>query len=256
MMWIDGVDPLDVVHAYAAAVVALVVSGLVAARQQHAFAPITKDAPAGVRVDWVRVAIVAFILVSAIAANVVANLAFPAVLDRFPVIGAAVWAAILLSALLRRPDWGLLPGAFKGSIFLLSLVTCASMMPVEKLPLASWQTAFSLGFISAVFDNIPLTALALKQGGYDWGMLAYTVGYGGSMIWFGSSAGVAISNMYPEARSVGRWLQHGWHVALAYVLGFFVMLATVGWTPHEPHKVKVSCSAEYTAAADCSRIAG
>ena len=48
------------------------------------------------------------------------------------------------------------------------------------------------GFLSSVFDNIPLTALALKQGGYDWGFLAYAVGFGGSMIWFGSSAGVAI----------------------------------------------------------------
>ena len=238
MMWIDGVDPLDVLHAYAAAVVALVVSGLVAARQQHAHAPITRDAPAGVRVDWARVGIVGFILVSAIVANVAANLYFPAVLDQFPVIGAAVWVAILASVPLRRPDWSLLPGAFKGSVFLLALVTCASMMPVEKLPPASWQTAFSLGWISAVFDNIPLTALALKQGGYDWGVLAYTVGYGGSMIWFGSSAGVAISNMYPEARSVGRWLRHGWHVALAYVLGFFVMLASVGWVPNEPHKAK------------------
>jgi Na+/H+ antiporter NhaD/arsenite permease-like protein len=244
MMWIDGVDPLDVLHAYAAAVVALMVSGLVAARQQHAYAPITKDAPAGVRVDWARVGIVGFILVSAIAANVVANLYFPAVLDRFPVIGAAVWVAILASAALRKPDWSLLPGALKGSIFLLALVTCASMMPVEKLPAASWQTAFSLGWISAVFDNIPLTALALKQGSYDWGVLAYTVGYGGSMIWFGSSAGVAISNMYPEARSVGRWVRHGWHVALAYVLGFFVMLATVGWTPHEPHKAALGAGSD------------
>ena len=43
-----------------------------------------------------------------------------------------------------------------------------------------------------MFDNIPLTALALKQGGYDWGFLAYAVGFGGSMIWFGSSAGVAL----------------------------------------------------------------
>ena len=88
------------------------------------------------------------------------------------------------------------------------------MMPVEKLPAASWQTALGLGFVSAVFDNIPLTALALKQGGYDWGYLAYAVGFGGSMIWFGSSAGVALANMYPEAKSVGRWLSHGWHVAL------------------------------------------
>jgi Na+/H+ antiporter NhaD/arsenite permease-like protein len=133
--------------------------------------------------------------------------------------------------LLRRPDWALLPEAFKGTVFLLSLVTIASMMPVEKLPPASWQTTLSLGFISAVFDNIPLTALALKQGGYDWGMLAYAVGFGGSMIWFGSSAGVALSNLYPEAKSVGAWLRHGWHVTLAYVAGFVVLLVLLGWHP-------------------------
>ena len=83
--------------------------------------------------------------------------------------------------------------------------------------------------MSAVFDNIPLTALALKQGGYDWGYLAYAVGFGGSMIWFGSSAGVALANMYPEAKSVGLWLRHGSHVAVAYVIGFFLMLSIIGW---------------------------
>ncbi|MGH7859631.1 MAG: citrate transporter, partial [Candidatus Binatia bacterium] len=118
-----------------------------------------------------------------------------------------------------------------GSVFLLALVLSATMMPVEKLPAASWPTAFGLGFLSSVFDNIPLTALALKQGGYDWGVLAYAVGYGGSMVWFGSSSGVAISNMYPEAKSVGSWLRHGWHVAVAYVVGFFVLLVLMGWHP-------------------------
>ena len=90
--------------------------------------------------------------------------------------------------------------------------------------------------MSAVFDNIPLTALAIKQGGYDWGFLAYAVGFGGSMIWFGSSAGVALVSMYPEGKSVGLWLKHGWHVALAYVIGFFVMLAVLGWRPDPPIK--------------------
>jgi Na+/H+ antiporter NhaD/arsenite permease-like protein len=231
MMWIDGVSPLVVLDAYIAASVALVVCGVPAAIQQHRFAPIVRDSGVQHRVDWARIAIVGIILVSAIGANVVANLRFPAVLDKFPVIGAAVWVAILVTAAWRQPDWKLLPEAFKGSLFLLSLVTIASMMPVEKLPLASWQSTLSLGFISSVFDNIPLTALALKQGGYDWGMLAFAVGYGGSMIWFGSSAGVAISNLYPEARSVGRWVRHGWHVALAYVLGFFVFLLVAGWHP-------------------------
>ena len=239
MMWIDGVSPLVVLEAYVAAGVALVIFGIPAAMQQHRHSPILKDAPRGVTIEWTRVAIVAIILAAAILANVVANLKFPALLDAIPVIGLAVWAAILATALLRRPDWEVMPETFKGTIFLLALVTSASMMPVETLPAAAWQTALGLGFVSAVFDNIPLTALALKQGGYDWGFLAYAVGFGGSMIWFGSSAGVALANMYPEAKSVGLWLRHGWHVALAYVIGFFVMLAVLGWNADVEHKKRV-----------------
>ena len=238
MMWIDGVSPLQVLEAYVGAVVALVFFGVVAARQQHAHAPITKDADPTAKVDAARLGICVAMLVAAIVANITCNLYFPAVLDQWPVLGITVWVVLLLSAAYRKPTWGLVPGAFKGSVFLLSLVLCASLMPVEKLPPASWQSALGLGFVSAVFDNIPLTALALKQGGFDWGFLAYGVGFGGSMIWFGSSAGVALSNMYPQAKSVGAWLRGGWHVAVGYVLGFFALLLVLGWHPDTPHKAK------------------
>ena len=231
MLWIGGVSPAQVFEAYAGSFVALLIFGVIAARQQHAYQPIMKDAPKGAHIHWARLGIVAIILLSAVGANVYFNLKNPAVLDHFPVIGVAVWMAILITTPWRKPTWNLLPEAFKGSVFLLSLVVCASMMPVEHLPVASWQSAFGLGFLSAVFDNIPLTALALKQGGYDWGFLAYAVGFGGSMLWFGSSAGVALSNMYPEAKSVGAWIKGGWHVAVAYVVGFAVLLAFVGWHP-------------------------
>ncbi len=232
MMWISGVSPIAVLHAYVAATVALVVCGIPAALQQHQYSPIMKYEP-GAQVDWARVGIIGFILVTAIAANVYVNVLHADIADRFPFIGAAVCLAVLVSVPVRKPEWSLLPEATKGTIFLLSLVTSASMMPVEKLPAASWQSAMGLGFVSAVFDNIPLTALALKQGGFDWGMLAYTVGFGGSMIWFGSSAGVALSNMYPEAKNAGRWLFHGWHVSVAYVIGFFALLMILGWQPGE-----------------------
>ena len=130
--------------------------------------------------DWGRLGIVIFMLLAAMATNIVVNAEFSEHSDAFPFLGVAVWVALLLTIKLRRPDWELMPETAMGSLFLLSLVTCASLMPVEHLPTASWQTAFGLGFVSAVFDNIPLTALALKQGGYDWGMLAYAVGFGGS----------------------------------------------------------------------------
>lgn len=63
------------------------------------------------------------------------------------------------------------------------------------------------------------------------------------MIWFGSSAGVALSNMYPEAKNAGRWLFHGWHVTVAYVLGFFVLLWILGWQPHPKHKATAAAPA-------------
>ena len=234
MMWIAGVSPLSVLEAYIAAGVALAIFAVPAAIQQHRYSPIVKQPPRDLQIEWTRLGIVVAILLVAIGANVLANLKFPELLDAIPVIGLSVWTVILLAAPLRQPDWVVMPETFKGTIFLLALVTSASMMPVEKLPAAAWQTALGLGFVSAVFDNIPLTALALKQGGYDWGYLAYAVGFGGSMIWFGSSAGVALSNMYPEAKSVGLWLRHGWHVAVAYVIGFAVMLVVVGWHPDPP----------------------
>jgi Na+/H+ antiporter NhaD/arsenite permease-like protein len=238
MMWIAGVAPGQVFEAIIATTVALFIFGIPAAVKQQRYSPILQRARAHARVDSMRVGIVGLILVLALATNLAVNMKFTEQAAHFPFIGVAVWVAILLSILARPPDWEVLPRAFRGSIFLLSLVLIASMMPVEKLPLASWRTALGLGFVSAVFDNIPLTALALKQGGYDWGFVAYAVGFGGSMIWFGSSAGVALSNMYPEAKSVGQWVRHGWCVAVAYVIGFFVMLGVLNWHADTPHKAQ------------------
>ncbi|HET7202869.1 MAG TPA: hypothetical protein VFI92_05830 [Steroidobacteraceae bacterium] len=238
MMWIDGVSPLDVVHAYVAAAVALVVCGIPASLQQQRHSPILKQGLESVAVDWSRVTIVALILLAAIGVNVTTNVAFPEVSSRFPFLGVTVWVVLFATAGWRRPDWSVMPATLRGTVFLLSLVLSASMMPVDRLPAASWTTSLGLGFVSAVFDNIPLTKLALEQGGYDWGVLAYAVGFGGSMIWFGSSAGVAITNLFPEARSVGAWLRGGWHVALAYVAGFAALLLVLGWHPHAPHQTE------------------
>jgi Na+/H+ antiporter NhaD/arsenite permease-like protein len=238
MMWIAGVSPHQVFEAIIAAVVALLVFGIPAAIKQHRYSPILQHAQGHVRIDWIRIGIVILILILALATNVTVNMKFPSRSSNFPFIGVAVWVAILISIGMRRPDWEVLPRTLRSSIFLLSLVLIASMMPVERLPNASPRTALSLGFLSAVFDNIPLTALALKQGGYDWGPLAYAVGFGGSMIWFGSSAGVAISSIFPEAKSVTAWVRAGWFVIIAYLTGFAVMLMLIGWHPEPKHRAR------------------
>lgn len=234
MIWIAGGSPIDVFHAFVGSFAAVATFGVIAARQQQAYQPILKDDAESRPIDWGRLGVVALILALAIVANASVNIveAFKPYASVFPWIGAAVWVAVLIGAAFRKTSWGLMPDAVKGSVFLLSLVTCASLMPVKALPDASWQMTLGLGFVSAVFDNIPLTALAIKMDHYDWGVLAYAVGFGGSMIWFGSSAGVAVSNVYPQAKSAANWLKLGWHVTLAYVVGFAAMMLTMGWNPH------------------------
>jgi Na+/H+ antiporter NhaD/arsenite permease-like protein len=231
MMWIDGVSAFNVLHGFIAAGTALLFCAWFASKQQDKYQRIEKDADLSVRIDWMKIFNVGLILAGAIISNIVYDM---------PALG--VWIAIVVGSLIRPVPWKEVPGAIKGTIFLLCLVLCASMMPVEELPDASWITAFALGFLSAVFDNIPLTKLCLDQGHYDWGMLAYSVGFGGSMIWFGSSAGVAITNKFPEGRNVIEWVRKGWHVSVAYVIGFFVLYLTMGWEPadNKEHKI-INC---------------
>ncbi len=217
MMWIGGVPPWELARAFLAAGIVVAFSGLIAARAQHRLNPI-RDLPAGYEIDVARLGIVCLIIVGAIASNI---------LIQFPAVG--VWVAILLGGLIRPIPWEEARSVSKGTIFLLSLVFSASLMPVNSLPSPSWHSSIGLGYLSAVFDNIPLTALALFQGKYDWGLLAFTVGYGGSMIWFGSSAGVAICNRFPEAKDTLRWIKEGWHVAVAYILGVAVYVGLIGW---------------------------
>jgi len=230
IMWLKGVSALTVLPAYVAAVPAFIVVALFGARAQHRLQPIMDNDEPGHPLEWRRIWVVAFILAAAVAANVLAT-SLSEGEETAPWLGIALWAAILVSSLFAKPDWRVMKHGAKGALFLVCLVAAASLMPLKGLPEPSWRTAFSLGVLSSVFDNIPLTALALRQGGYDWALLSFAVGFGGSMVWFGSSAGVAITNLYPEGRSLLRWIKEGWFVPVAYLVGFFVMLGLMGWNP-------------------------
>ncbi len=231
MVWLHGVPALVVAMAFLPSVIAFVLFAVLASVIQDRHQRIMKDpepaldepdeslaqlayrpdiasvtANGGVSaivVDRWRLAVVGLMLVGAVLANVLCG---------FPALG--VWIGLLLGSFVRKPDWHKVKHAAGNAIFLLALVLSASMMPVRELPVASPFSTFILGVVSAVFDNIPLTALALRQGGYDWGLLAYAVGFGGSMMWFGSSAGVAIATEFEESpdlvkvKDAGRWLHH------------------------------------------------
>jgi Na+/H+ antiporter NhaD/arsenite permease-like protein len=231
IMWLKGISPLTVMPAYFAAIVAFAVLAPVTARMQHRHQPIlADDRPDAGPLQWRRIWIVAFILTAAVTTNILAT-SLSEGEETAPWLGMALWAAILVTSPFAKPDWSGVKHAATGAFFLVALVLAASLMPVKALPDPSWQTAFALGLLSSAFDNIPLTVLALEQGGYDWALLAFAVGFGGSMVWFGSSAGVAITNEFPEGRSVKAWIKQGWSIPIAYVAGFAAMLLAAGWNP-------------------------
>ncbi len=231
MMWIDGVSPRAVLPAYLGSATALLVFGVVASLQQARHAPIDARPPSAMQVDGRRLGIVIAALVAAACTNIVANRMLGSRAESFPFLASALWLVLIAGTLLRPLNWKLVPGAVRGSVFLLALVMSASLMPVDALPKATGGTTLVLGFVSSIFDNIPLTKLALDQGGYDSALLAYSVGLGGSMVWFGSSAGVAVSGLFPEAKSVLKWLRHGWHVPVAFVIGYLALYGLRGWNP-------------------------
>ena len=144
LMWIDGVNPLWVLEAFWGSIGAFLVFAVIGARQQHKHQPIDANNEPGIRVDKGKLLIVFLILIGAILSNYLLD---------FPAIG--VWVAIFIGSTFRKTPWHEMKNAWRGTIFLMSLVTIASMMPVEELPKASWFSSFSLGFVSAVFDNIP-----------------------------------------------------------------------------------------------------
>lgn len=220
MMWIAGIPASKVFHAYIASWTAILFFGIIASKQQHRFNPILKDEKKGEKINWPKFILILLILCGAILSNLLIG---------FPSIG--VWSVIIVGSFFISTPWHEFLPAAKGSLFLLCLVLSASLMPVKLLPPATLTSTFCLGIVSAFFDNIPLTKLALDQGGYDWGILAYAVGFGGSMLWFGSSAGVAVAGKYEQAKSVTAWIKNGWHVAVAYVLGFLALALTLGWNP-------------------------
>jgi len=231
MMWISGVSPLEILPAFIGSIAAFCFFAPIAARQQHKYSPIIKydTTHRHKRIDTKYLILVVFILSCATGTNFIINEYFTERASEMPWIGIALWSSILLSSLVGNISWQNVIKASKSAAFLSCLILAASMMPIKDLPFTgSILAALGLGFISAFFDNIPLMALALKQNGYIPSLLAYCNGVGGSMTWFGSSAGVALLNPedaeFKKGLSLKRWIIDGWFAPCGYAIGALAII--------------------------------
>ncbi len=80
-----------------------------------------------------------------------------------------------------------------------------------------------LGILSAIVDNVPLTALAMdalpSRDPALWSLLAYTVGTGGSLLVVGSAAGIVAMGKIPEITSEGYAKRITLRAGLAFGVG-------------------------------------
>jgi Na+/H+ antiporter NhaD/arsenite permease-like protein len=83
-----------------------------------------------------------------------------------------------------------------------------------------------VGFISAIVDNVPVMSAILKSSptmGVDqWMLVTMTAGIGGSLISFGSAAGVGVMGRLHGIYTFGSHLKHSWTILVGYAISIAI----------------------------------
>lgn len=125
-------------------------------------------------------------------------------------------------------------------LFFLGILLIVGMLQEINVlqQLAQWYMAvapeyanFIAGVISALLDNVPLTAALLKANptlsDQNWLGLTYAVGVGGSLLIIGSAAGIIVMSKV-EGLSFGRYLRYMPALLVAYTCGYGLTLFLSG----------------------------
>ena len=79
-----------------------------------------------------------------------------------------------------------------------------------------------VGFLSAIVDNVPVMSAILKSSpemGLDqWMLVTMTAGVGGSLISFGSAAGVGVMGRLRGIYTFGSHMKHAWTILVGYIV--------------------------------------
>ena len=83
-----------------------------------------------------------------------------------------------------------------------------------------------VGFLSAFIDNVPVMSAVLKanpnMGVDQWLLVTMTAGIGGSMISFGSAAGVGVMGKLRGIYTFGSHMKYAWTVLVGYILSLVI----------------------------------
>jgi len=108
-----------------------------------------------------------------------------------------------------------------GALYFLGWLALAAVVYDPSVLGPTWSN-IGVGFLSAIVDNVPVMSAVLKASpamGLDqWMLVTLTAGVGGSMIAFGSAAGVGVMGKLPGIYTFGAHMKYAWTI----VIGYFV----------------------------------
>lgn len=111
-----------------------------------------------------------------------------------------------------------------GALYFVGWLGLAAVVYDPSVLGPTWSN-IGVGFLSAIVDNVPVMSAILKANpemGIDqWMLVTMTAGIGGSLISFGSAAGVGVMGKLPGIYTFGSHMKYSWTI----LVGYFVSLA-------------------------------
>jgi len=115
--------------------------------------------------------------------------------------------------------FGILAGV--GALYFVGWLALASMVYDPSVLGPTWSN-IGVGFLSAIVDNVPVMSAVLKASptmGLDqWMLVTLTAGVGGSLISFGSAAGVGVMGKLPGIYTFGAHMKYSWMILIGYIV--------------------------------------
>ena len=108
-----------------------------------------------------------------------------------------------------------------GALYFIGWLALAAVVYDPSVLGPTWSN-IGVGFLSAIVDNVPVMSAVLKASpemGLDqWMLVTLTAGVGGSLISFGSAAGVGVMGKLPGIYTFGAHMKFAWTILIGYIV--------------------------------------
>jgi len=108
-----------------------------------------------------------------------------------------------------------------GALYFVGWLALASVVYNPDVLGPTWSN-IGVGFLSAIVDNVPVMSAVLKanptMGLEQWMLVTLTAGVGGSLISFGSAAGVGVMGKLPGIYTFSSHMKFAWTILIGYIV--------------------------------------